>query len=99
MYGFPILLIVLSIAFISFVALQFFASTEKWNFVMKIFNWMSTTPFGEKTDSLMYTIDGLLGGALFVLYKAFWHNPFNKKKNKQLKDDLIKKYLSDNEIG
>ena len=98
-YGFPILLIVLSIAFISFVALQFFASTEKWNFVMKIFNWMSTTPFGEKTDSLMYTIDGLLGGALFVLYKAFWHNPFNKKKNKQLKDDLIKKYLSDNEIG
>ncbi len=99
LYGIPVLLMVLSIAYIAFVALQFFAGTEKWNYVIKFFEWVKTTPFGLDNDGVMYIVDVTLFGGIVWLYSKLWRNPFNKARNKQLRADLVQKYLSQNGIG
>ena len=98
-YGIPALLVVLSIAYIAFVALQFFAGTEKWNFVIKFFEWVKTTPFGLDNDGVMYIVDAAFLGGIVWLYSKLWRNPFDKERNKQLKVDLVQSYLSQNDIG
>ena len=98
-YGIQALLVVLSIAYIAFVALQFFAETEKWNFVIKFFEWVKTTPFGLDNDGVMYIVDAALLGGIVWLYSKLWRNPFDKERNKQLKVDLVQSYLSQNDIG
>ena len=98
-YCMPLLLLILAVVLISFVALQFLWETENWNFVIRLFDWLKTTPFGEENDSVMYIIDCAFFAVLAWLFKKFWRNPFNKRKNEQLKADLVQKYISENEIG
>lgn len=98
-YCLPLLFLILAVAYISFVALQFFGGTEKGNFVIRFFEWLKTTPFGKENDSVMYIIDGALFAVLAWLFRKLWRNPLNKSKNEQLQADLVQKYISENEIG
>ena len=98
-YGIPILLLLLAICYLLFIVFQFCCATEDWNYVIKIFEWVKTTPFGSGTDSVMYTIDGILFIPLAWLYRKLWRNTFNTSKNEQLRIELSQKYTSKNKIG
>lgn len=92
-YIIPAFLIILVLAFVSFVVLQFFFCDEEWNFAILFFNWMKETIFGKEVGDLIYVIDGAFFGALVFLLKKGMKNPFDTDAMKQAKSNMVENYI------
>lgn len=97
-YAKPVLLILLTVIYLCFIALQFVFDDKNWNIVIDLFEWIATTPFGKDSDGIMYIVDAVFFALLGWAFKQWWRNPFDKEKNQQLKDDLAQKYIEHNNL-
>lgn len=97
-YAKLVLLILLTVIYLCFVALQFVFDDKNWNIVIDLFEWIATTPFGKDSDGIMYIVDAGFFALLGLAFKQWWRNPFDKEKNQQLKDDLAQKYIEHNNL-
>lgn len=97
-YIIPMLLIILTIAFVSFIALQFFFCDAEWNFVILFFNWMRGTTFGKGVGDLIYVIDLAFFGALGFLLKKGMKNPFDTGGKKQAMSNMAARYIKRNNL-
>jgi len=97
-YIIPVFLIILVLAFVSFIVLQFFFCDEEWNFVILFFNWMKETIFGKEVGDLIYVIDGAFFGALIFLLKKGMKNPFDTDAMEQAKSNMVENYIKKNNL-
>ena len=94
----PIIVVLMIIAVVAFIALQFFFCDKEWNFAVRFFNWASKTTFGQLVGDYLYAIDAALVATLGFCIKKGLRNPFNNNKSKELKEEMIQHYLSRNQL-
>ena len=97
-YIVPVFLIILVLAFVSFIVLQFLFCDEEWNFAILFFNWMRGTTFGNEVGDFIYVIDVAFFGALMFLLKKGMKNPFDTGAKKQAKSNMIESYIKRNNL-
>ena len=97
-YVTPLLLTLLTLAFLMFIVLQFVCKDEPWNFAVLFFEWVKTTYFGTLVGDFVYAIDGVFAVALGWLLRKYMINPFNNEENKRRKMDYVQKYIINNHL-
>ena len=95
---FPIVLLILTIAFALFVFLQFAFSSKEWNCVVPFIQWVKSTPFGQAVGDALYAIDLAIAAALGFALKKWMTNPFNSLYREKKKEELIQHYLEKNKL-
>lgn len=98
-YLIPIGLLLSTFFCVAFVALQFVFGDKEWNFVISLFEWIETTPFGKGNDSVMYIVDGVICAVILAAFKKWWRNPFDKVSKRKLKEELVNDYLEQNDLN
>lgn len=97
-YVVPCLLVLLVLAFICFIALQFTYKDKPWNFAVLFFEWVKTTYFGTLVGDFVYVIDGAIFFGIGWLLRKSMINPFDGEKNELRKMDLVQKYIKNNHL-
>lgn len=98
-YVFPIATILLILAYVAFVALQFVECDADWNFATKIVEAMGKTTFGKKVDEYIAIVDS---GAFIILTTIvipnFFVKPWDKEKRNADKQKRIERYIEKNHL-
>ncbi len=95
----PLVIMIFNLISISFIALQLLFCDSSWNFVPKIFTFISTHTFLGKTDDFNpYAVDLVLISLSIALNKKFMKNPFSRKKRQDFINDLIQNYIEDEKL-
>lgn len=97
-YVVPISLVVLLVAYAGFVFLQFVACSAAWNLVTLFSNYIQTTTFGRGSSGPLYLIDVALLGGLAYVWKKVMRNPLNKEKKHAYRNELVEKYIKENNL-
>lgn len=91
----PIVAIIIVMFFITSIVLQFTFCDASWNYVTKLFDFVSNTTFGKNVDGYMAVIDGaafvILGT---IILPAIWVKPWNKEKREEDKQKMIEHYIN-----
>lgn len=98
-FVFPVFAIILTIAFIVFVGLQFLFCDASWNLVSKLFDIISETTFGKNVDGYIAIVDGAVFAVLSsIVFPAFWVKPWDKENREQYKQEQIEKYIKKHKL-
>jgi len=98
-YVFPMIAILLVVAFCAFVFLQFAFCDKSWNIANIVFSYVENTSFGKNVDSYIAVIDGAAFTILMtVLLPQFWVKPWDKEKRNQDKQKRIERYINKNNL-
>lgn len=93
----PCLNILLIVAYLSFIGLQFFCCEAPWNIATKVSAYIATTQFGQN-DGYMLAIDSAVFIILSVAIPKLWRNPWNKEKRHIDKQNRIELYIQRNKL-
>lgn len=98
-YVFPIVTVLLILAYVLFVALQFIACDAEWNLSTKIVDVIGKTTFGKNTEGYIAIVDS----ALFIILTSivvpnFFVKPWDKEKRNADKQKRIEKYIERNHL-
>ena len=98
-YVFPVITVVLVLAYVLFVALQFIACDAEWNLSTKIVDIIGKTTFGKNTEGYIAIVDS----ALFIILTSivipnFFVKPWDKEKRNADKQKRIEKYIERNHL-
>ena len=97
-YVIPIFIIMLTVIFVAFVALQFICCNATWNVVTKFLNFIKNTTFCSQVTDYVYAIDVAIAALLGGAYKYLMKNPLNVKKRKDSKIYMVQNYISNKNL-
>lgn len=98
-YVFPIATILLILAYIAFVALQFVSCDADWNFATKIVEVIGETTFGQKVDGYIAIVDsGVFIILTTIVIPNFLVKPWDKEKRNADKQKRIERYIEKNHL-
>lgn len=95
----PLIPILYTITVFSFIALQFIYCDANWNFIPKIYDYISAkTIIGKAGDFTLFALDGVLCVIGTYTYKVFFRNPFDKSKRLRFRSEITQKYIEANNM-
>lgn len=95
----PFAVVLYSVLFVVFIALQFFFCEADWNLATKLFELIATTTFGKNVEGYIAVIDAATFAVLSViLVPQFWVKPWDAEKRTNDKQAKIAKYIEKNKL-
>jgi len=97
-YVIPALWVILSVAFVIFMLLQFIACGASWNFASRFSDYVQITTFGKGSSGPLYLVDAALFFGLAFIYKKAMKNPFNNESKQAYRRELVEQYIKRNNL-